>query len=114
MEDIPVGVTKPRRAYLAPGGLTDRMAWKTIRPGIYSGYWESYKSEIAAYELDKLLGLEMIPPTVERRVQGDLGAAVMWVSPIKSFKDLGGHRPLLRTSSPPGVASSFEPRCSTI
>lgn len=90
MEDIPVGVTKPRRAYLAPGGLTDRMAWKTIRPGIYSGYWESYKSEIAAYELDKLLGLEMIPPTVERRVQGDLGAAVMWVSPIKSFKDLGG------------------------
>jgi hypothetical protein len=90
MEDIPVGVTKPRRAYLAPGGLVDRMAWKTIRPGIHSGYWESYKSEIAAYELDKLLGLEMIPPTVERRVQGDLGAAVMWVSPIKSFKDLGG------------------------
>ena len=90
MEDIPLGVTKPRRAYLAPGGLIDRMAWKTIRPGIYSGYWESYKSEIAAYELDKLLGLEMIPPTVERRVKGDLGAAVMWVSPIKSFKDLGG------------------------
>ena len=90
MEDIPLGVTKPRRAYLAPGGLIDRMAWKTIRPGIHSGYWESYKSEIAAYELDKLLELEMIPPTVERRVQGDLGAAVMWVSPIKSFKDLGG------------------------
>ena len=55
-----------------------------------SGYWESYKSEIAAYELDKLLGLEMIPPTVERRVKDDLGAAVMWVTPIKSFKDLGG------------------------
>ena len=90
MEDIGLGVTKPRRAYLAPGGLIDRMAWKTIRPGIHSGYWESYKSEIAAYELDKLLGLEMIPPTVERRVQGDLGAAVMWVAPIKSFKDLGG------------------------
>ena len=35
------------------------------------GYWESYKSEIAAYELDKLLGLDMIPPTVERRVQGE-------------------------------------------
>ena len=32
------------------------MAWKTIRPGFHSGYWESYKSEIAAYELDKLLG----------------------------------------------------------
>jgi hypothetical protein len=90
MEDIGLGVTKPRRAYLAPGGPIDRMAWKTITPGIHEGYWESYKSEIAAYELDKVLGLEMIPPTIERRVKGDVGAAVMWVSPIKSFKDLGG------------------------
>ncbi len=90
MEDIGLGVTKPRRAYLAPGGPLDRMAWKTIRPGIHQGFWESYKSEIAAYELDKLLGLDMIPPTVERRVKGDVGAAVMWISPTKSFKDLGG------------------------
>jgi len=90
MEDIGLGVTKPRRAYLAPGGPMDRMAWKTITPGIHQGFWESYKSEIAAYELDKLIGLDMIPPTVERRVKGELGAAVMWVSPTKSFKDLGG------------------------
>lgn len=90
MEDIGLGVTKPRRAYLAPGGLVDRMAWKTISPGIHEGYWESYKSEIVAYELDKVLGLEMIPPTVERRVKGEAGAAVMWISPAKSFKDLGG------------------------
>jgi hypothetical protein len=90
MEEIGVGVTKPRRVYLAPGGPVDRMAWKTITPGIHEGYWESYKSEIAAYELDKLLGLDMVPPTVERRLKGDLGAAVMWVSPTKSFKELGG------------------------
>jgi hypothetical protein len=90
MEDINVGVTKPRRARLAPGGPAEAIAWKAIKPGRYSGYWESYKSEIAAYELDKLLGLGMIPPTVEKRVKGDLGAAVLWVSPTKSFKDLGG------------------------
>jgi hypothetical protein len=90
MEEIGLGVTRPRRAYLAPGGLVDRMAWKTITPGIHEGFWESYKSEIAAYELDKLLGLEMIPPTVERRVKGEVGAAVMWISPVKSFKELGG------------------------
>jgi hypothetical protein len=89
MEEIGLGVTKPRRAYLAPGGLVDRMAWKTIRPGIHEGFWESYKSEIAAYELDKLLGLDMVPPTVERRVKGEIGAAVMWISSSKSFKDLG-------------------------
>jgi hypothetical protein len=90
LEEIGLGVTKPRRATLAPGGPIDRMAWKTIRPGIHGGFWESYKSEIAAYELDKLLGLGMIPPTVERQVNGDSGAAVMWAAPTKSFKDLGG------------------------
>ena len=26
--------------------------------------------------LDKLLGLNMVPPTVERRYKGDMGAAV--------------------------------------
>ena len=41
-------------------------------------------------ELDKLLDLQMIPPTVEKRVKGELGAAVMWVKPVRSFKELGG------------------------
>ena len=90
LSDIGTGVTNPKRAELAPGGLVSAMAWKSIRPGIYSGFWESYKSEIAAYELDKMLELNMIPPTVERRVKNDLGAAVMWVAPAKSFKELGG------------------------
>jgi hypothetical protein len=90
MEDIPVGVTKPQRGYFAAGGPIESMSWKAIKPGRYSGFWESYKSEIAAYELDKLLDLQMIPPTVEKRVEGNLGAAVMWVKPVKSFKDLGG------------------------
>jgi hypothetical protein len=90
LADIGTGVTNPKRAELAPGGPVAAMAWKPIRPGRYSGYWESYKSEIAAYELDKLLLLNMIPPTVERRVKGELGAAVMWASPTKSFKQLGG------------------------
>jgi hypothetical protein len=90
IEDIGVGVTKPKRAQLGPGGLVTQMAWKPIRPGMYGGFWESYKAEIAAYELDKLLGLDMVPPTVEKRVKGEVGAAVMWCSPTKSFKELGG------------------------
>ena len=90
LKEIGVGVTRPQRATLAPGGPVDAMVWKPIKPGRYSGHWESYKSEIAAYELDKLFGLGMIPPTVERRVHGEVGAAVMWVTPARSFKDLGG------------------------
>ena len=90
MEDIGIGVTAPQRCYVALGGPIETFVWKPIRPGIYSGYYESYKAEIAAYELDKLLGLDMVPVKVERRVKGDLGAAIMWVENIQSFKDLGG------------------------
>jgi hypothetical protein len=96
MEELKVGVTRPRRATLAPGGPVGAIAWKVVPPGRSSGYWESYKSEIAAYELDKLLGLDMVPPTVEKRVKGDLGAAVMWCEGVKSFKDMGG------VPTPPG------------
>ena len=79
MEELKVGVTKPRRAKLAPGGPVDAMAWKPIRPGRYTGSWESYKSEIAAYELDKVLGLGMVPPTVERRYDRETGSLQLWV-----------------------------------
>jgi hypothetical protein len=89
-ENIPVGVTKPVRCYFAPGGLLESIAFKSIKPGRQTGFWESYRSEMAAYELDKLLDLEMIPPTVEKRVKSELGAAIMWVSPVRSFKQMGG------------------------
>jgi len=89
-EAIPVGVTKPVRCYLAPGGLFESLAFKSIKPGVQTGFWESYKSEMAAYELDKLVGLDMIPPTVEKRVKDDLGAAILWVAPVRSFKQMGG------------------------
>src|SRR5262245_24292038 len=103
-KELGVGVTRPHKATLAPGGLVESMVWKPIKPGRYSGYWESYKSEIAAYELDKLLGLGMVPPTVEKRVKGELGAAVMWVSPTKSFKDLGGVPGQKNVAGPSGLA----------
>lgn len=90
VEELKVGVTRPKRAQLAPGGLVEAIAFKHVQPGRSTGYWESYKSEIAAYELDKMLGLDMVPPTVEKRLKGDRGAAVMWCSPTKSFKDHGG------------------------
>jgi hypothetical protein len=88
VSDIPVGVTHPQRAYLAPGGLVTSFAWKPLRPGVQNGYFESYKSEIAAYELDKLLGLNMVPVVVERRVNNDTGAAVMWIEGVRSWESV--------------------------
>jgi hypothetical protein len=87
MEQIPIGVTKPKRVYFAPGGLVESAAWKELPPGIHRGFWDSYKADIAAYELDKLLGLDMVPPVVERRFKEELGAAVMWVKPTKMISE---------------------------
>ena len=61
-----------------------------LPPRRSNGFFESYKSEIAAYEIDKLLTLEMVPPKVERQIGSDVGVAVMWVGSTKSFADLGG------------------------
>jgi hypothetical protein len=85
-EEVPIGVTKPKRLFLAAGSPVRSLAWKPLRPGRYSGYWESYKSEIAAYVMDKLFGLDMVPPVVERRYQGELGAAIFWVDGAKGWK----------------------------
>ena len=63
-----------------------RMAWRPLPPGVYRGFWESYKAEIAAYELDKLLKLDMVPPTVERQLQGNKGAAQLWVENVFGLK----------------------------
>ena len=40
---------------------------------------DSYKHEIAAYELDKLLGTGLVPPTVERTFGGRKGSLQLWV-----------------------------------
>ncbi len=104
LSDLSTGVTHPRKATLAPGGPVDAFAWKVIQPGRYEGFWESYLSEIAAYELDKFLELGMIPPTVERDYKGERGAAVMWASPTKSFKEFGGKG---APDAPPQYADAF-------
>ena len=79
MENVPIGVTKPQRATLDPAAPVARFAWKPIKPGYKGGHMESYKAEIAAYELDKLLGLHMVPPVVERTIDGKTGAAICWI-----------------------------------
>jgi hypothetical protein len=83
MEDVPVGVTKPQRATVE--GTPIRFAWKPLRPGYSKGFMESYKAEIAAYKLDRMLGLNMVPPIVERKIEGQTGAAVLWVENTTSW-----------------------------
>lgn len=88
LEGISLGVTSPRHAFFAPGGLAQGGAWKTIKPGIYEGFYESYKSEIAAYKLDRMLELGMVPPTVERTYRGETGSLQLWVENTRMLKQV--------------------------
>src|SRR5262245_38218553 len=68
MEAVPIGVTKPERGTI--DGTPIRFAWKALRPGYSKGFMESYKAEIAAYKLDRMLEMHMVPPIVERKIEG--------------------------------------------
>jgi hypothetical protein len=81
------GPNRASRCNLPPGGPVARMAWRPLPPGVYRGFRESYKAEIAAYEIDKLLKLDMVPPTVERHLDGHQGAAQVWVEGLVGLKD---------------------------
>ena len=86
--ELPVGVTKSDRVFFAPGGLAASATAKHLPMGRRGGFWEAHNSEIAAYELDRVLGLDMVPPTVERRVGTDVGSVQLWVEGCRVIKDV--------------------------
>ena len=50
-----------------------------LKTGMEIGFKDSWQFDVAAYELDKLLGLNMVPPTVERKYEGEKGMLQWWV-----------------------------------
>ena len=80
-------VTKPYVLTLKQGDITKKGLWKDIT-GRPQGYIDSWMYEVAAYEIDKLLGLNMVPPTVERRFQEKRGSLQIWVDDTKTLRKL--------------------------
>jgi len=79
-------VTRPWKLTLEKDGITKNALWKNPQ-GRMKGYMENWKWEIAAYRLDKHLGLCMVPPTVERRYKEERGSCQLWVDSKMSLKD---------------------------
>ena len=78
-------VTNPWVLTLSHNGVTNKAIWKNPS-GRMKGYLENWRWEIAAYNLDKLLGLNMVPPTVEREFGGDRGSAQLWIDGCITLK----------------------------
>jgi len=113
------GITKPRKATLTDGVVTAKAVFKTVdefypKMKLTSGRTvfklrDSYRNEIAAYELDKLLGLGIVPPTVERKIRRDIGSLSMWVNGTMTE----WHRKKVKKLSPPDI-EVWNNRMSTV
>jgi hypothetical protein len=80
------GVTRPWVLTLEKDGVTKRGAWKNIEA--LGRYVDNWRYEIAAYRLSNYLGLNMVPPTVEKRFQENRGSCQLWVDFWKNFEDI--------------------------
>jgi hypothetical protein len=78
-------VTNPWKLTLKKDDVQHYALWKNIDVRV-GRYPDSWKWEVAAYRIDKLLELNMVPATVERRFRGDRGSIQIWADVEMSLK----------------------------
>ena len=95
--DVATGVTNTHKVTLENGAVQHDAHWQTVdeHKTMFQGqngttemnFKDSYKYNIAAYELSKLLGLNMVPPYVERSLGGTRGSLSWWVENMMMESD---------------------------
>jgi hypothetical protein len=85
------GVTGTLRATLSDGTLTHDASIQTIdqtmrefrsNRGVELNFVDSWRYNVAAYRIDRVLELGMIPPSVERSYNGKTGSFTWWVDEV--------------------------------
>ena len=88
MRDIPRGVTQPRQATLSRGDLKHDASIKTVdiqRPsfqtarGTELNFRDYWGYDVAGYELAKILELNLVPPYVQRKINGRSASFSWWI-----------------------------------
>jgi hypothetical protein len=90
IKDVGDGVTKPKKATLDLNRVEHFAIFKTIDvtgPGIVPAalggnapdFQDSWKTEVAAYVVDRLIGLDLVPATIERTIDKKRGSLQWWV-----------------------------------
>jgi hypothetical protein len=116
-ERIGQGVTKPWKLYLKKGDVEGLGAWKDIDKTLGGGGRDSWKYEIAAYRLDKLIGLGMVPPAVEKAFRGKPGALSLWADTRYSLLEVmeqGVKMPVSALNSTEDMGYVYRLWCSLI
>ena len=88
VEDLPVGVTNPRRVVLVKDGVKMRAALRDydvthqkmrFNRKLYPRLRDSFVFDIGVYRLSKILGLNNVPPVTLRRVNGVDASLQIWL-----------------------------------
>lgn len=88
IEDIGDGITKPRRVTLRKNGIEAHAIFKTVNitstdvaytNRLESVFTDRFSYEVAAYRVDRLLGIGLVPVTVLRTIDGEQGSLQFWI-----------------------------------
>ena len=85
VEELDAGITQPQRVTLRKDGVELRAVFKKLSSDFGADRRQAinlsdrFEHEIAAYRLDRLLGLDMVPVTVPRTIAGREGILQFWV-----------------------------------
>ncbi|MGZ8868902.1 MAG: metallophosphoesterase [Thermoanaerobaculia bacterium] len=87
------GVTKPQKLLVENGSVRARAVFRSFHREEENAHWESglfttflrdtWMSEIAAYQLALLLGLDTVPPTVPWELKRKKGSLQLWIENAK-------------------------------
>lgn len=95
IKDVGEGITKPKRLTLKRGDQERRAIFKTIdsvldgtviTDRVEQGFSDRYAYEVAAYRLDRLAGIGLVPVTVVRTVNGKTGSVQLWIEDVITFE----------------------------
>jgi hypothetical protein len=92
--DVGEGITKPVRLTLRLDGVEHRGIFKTVDEEIDElsftktlepHFTDRYVYEVAAYYVDRLFGIGLVPVTVLRTVDGQQGSLQLWIEDITTM-----------------------------
>lgn len=95
--DVGEGVTKPQKVTLRKGGHEIAAVFKTESTPVEASsrrqanrlinLSDRWQHEVAAYRLDRLIGLDLVPVTVQRNIGGQDGSLSFWIDDLISELD---------------------------
>jgi hypothetical protein len=114
----PTGVTNSQRVTLSDGRLTHDAHVQNvdIQKNVFNApgaapelnFKDSYRYNIAGYRLARLLGMDNVPVSVERKIDGKVAAVTWWVDDVLMDELTRGKKPEPEKSGPEPARTAMQ------